>query len=283
MEFNESDIWNQPVPERAAPAEPSTPVAPVAGRLYASAGAAAHPDAIVALPHHTRAFVSVADLPDPVPDAPAAPAPAPQAPIISDPAIAEMLQPVPREDPDVMPSFEWAESPEAPADPFKDWYADPVQPAAEPAAPVKTGLDAQQLSDAALRARTQLQGLGERVTSGGVGLARYSAIAIVFTGIVGIVDALVSGTIGLPFGIALLVSTGFGAFKLKAADAWVGWVMPTYVAISAILISGQFADGAPGASIVGQVLLVGTTIITIAPWLALSALLGVIASRFRRN
>lgn len=280
MEFNESEIWNRPVPEHIAPAEPdlaSGATAPTTGRLYASAGVTGHPDAIVALPHHTRNFVSVAELPDPVTEAPA-----PQAPIINDPAIAEVLQPVAGAAVETPPSFEWANSievtPEA-EDPFKDWYAAAAEsvPAVAP-----TGPAAQKVGDAALRARTQLHGIGARVTHGSFDIRRYSTVAFVVTMLVGVVDALIGGTIGMPFGLALIASTGFGSFKLGRTDAWVGWVMPAYIAIAAILVAGQFADGAPGFSIVGQVLLVGTMLITIAPWLAIATLVGVVAPRFRK-
>ena len=58
---------------------------------------------------------------------------------------------------------------------------------------------------------------------------------------------------------------------------------PAYIAIAAILVGGQFADGAPGFSIVGQVLLVGTTLITIAPWLAIATVIGVLLPRVRKR
>ena len=94
---------------------------------------------------------------------------------------------------------------------------------------------------------------------------------------------VVPPTLGLPFGVALVASTTFGAFKLERDDVWVGWVMPAYIAIAAILVGGQFADGAPGFSIVGQVLLVGTTLITIAPWLAIATVIGVLLPRVRKR
>ena len=315
MNFDDHEIWNRPVPDATAVDQPlvvEPTVAPAtAGRLYASAGAPAHPDAVVALPHHTRNFVSVADLPEaPVsetaPEVPAVAAPitpAPAAPIINDPAIAEVLAPPTTPptpaaaDDDEAPSFDWAKSIEVKADPldaFKDWFAedtDAATPAAAPAAvatpvptPVKTGLAAQQLSDAALRARTQLQDLGELVVSAPhFDLKQYSVVAFSITTLVAVIDAFLGGTLGTLFGVALLVSTAFGAYKLTAADRWVGWVMPAYVAIGAILVAGQFTSSAPGFNIVGQILQIGTTLISIAPWLAASAAIGALLPRFKRG
>lgn len=305
MTFDDHEIWNRPVQDRSdeGAAEAQQAPAPNVGRLYASSGAPAHPDAIVALPQHTRSFVSVAELPEsvPAPDvAPAAvtpppvvaPAPSAPAPIINDPAIAEVLAtPAPAAaDLEEQPSFEWAENIEVKAEPldeFKDWFADPVETTSAPAAPtpppVKTGLAAQQLTDAATRARTQLADLGERVGGGDFDIRRYSLIAIVATAVVGIADAVLGGTIGWLFGLALVASTSFGAFKLRSEDAWVGWVMPAYVAIAAILIAGQFGSAGPGFDIVGQILLVGTTLISVAPWLAAATVIGVALPRFRKR
>lgn len=282
MQFNDNEIWNLPVADAEAEQGSEQTVAPSsAGRLYASAGAPAHPDAIVALPHHTRNFVSVAELPDAAPKAP-------EAPIINDPVIAEMLAPAPNtatardSNNGELPDFDWAKSIELPVEPvdqFKDWYADPVIPPV----PVKTGLDAQQVRDAAGRARTQLQDMGELMTATRFDVLKYGLITIVGTAVVGIAEALLSGKLGLAFGIALLLTTAFGALKLDRADMWIGWVMPAYVAIAAILVAGQFADSAPGPNVVGQALLVGTTLITIAPWLAVATLIGAIAPRFRKG
>lgn len=294
MQFEDHEIWSRPVPEGAAPkeSEPASEptVAPVtSGRLYASSGAPAHPDAIVALPHHTRSFVSVAELPE-APVAEVAATPAPQAPIINDPAIAEVLAPpvaapvAPDEEP---PSFDWAKSIEVKADPldaFKDWFNDdaPAAPAPVPQ-PVKTGLAAQQLTDAATRARTQLQDLGEIVTSGSYTLRKYAVVSFAITTAVALIDVFLGGTLGIMFGVALVASTAFAAFKLDVADRWAGWVMPAYVAIAAILVAGQFGSGAPGFSIIGQILLVGTTLISIAPWLAVATAIGAVLPRFKRN
>lgn len=317
MNFEDHEIWNRPVPDAGTGEQPvvERTAAPVSsGRLYASAGAPAHPDAIVALPHHTRTFVSVAELPEePIVEPPAQsaelaasaeaaqPAPsapmAPPAPIINDPAIAEVLAPptaavmptsAPAEEP---PSFDWAKSIEVkpePLDAFKDWFADDAPatasvPAAAPD-PVKTGLAAQQLTDAATRARTQLQDLGGLVTaSGDFDLRKYSLIAFAVTAVVAVVDAFLGGTLGLLFGIGLVASTAFGAFKLRDTDRWAGWVMPAYVAIAAILVAGPFTSGSAGFSIVGQILLVGTTLISVAPWLAAATAIGALAPRFRKR
>lgn len=285
MELNEHEIWDRPV--AAVPVEPERGIElPVSGRLYASAGVTGHPDAIVALPRHTRNFVSVADLPEAVVRTPAAPAP--QAPIIQDPAIAEMLAPA--ESNEQPPSFDWARNSAVDADmaadtedPYKDWYAKPAVAAAPTPARATPGLGTQQLGDAANRARRQLQGLGVRVSSGSFGVRKYAVVTVVVTALVGVIDAVFAGSLAMPFGIALLLTTTFGALKLEHEDAWAGWVMPAYVAIAATLVAGQFADGAPGLSIVGQVLLVGTTVITIAPWLAIATAIGMLVPRFRKR
>lgn len=307
MEFDEHEIWNRPV-ATPAPEPESAPAPTVAshgsGRLYASAGAAGHPDAIVALPQHTRSFVSVAELPEPpVPAAePVASAqeqavrtPAPAAPIINDPAIADILAPVTPQsatDQDQPPSFDWAQSIEVQADPldeFKEWFAEPT-PSTSPSAadtaasaPVKTGLAAQQLTDAAVRARTQLQDLGDVMTSGNFSLRKYSAISIALTTLFGLVDVFLGGTFGVIFGVGLVGATTFAAFQLGVHDRWAGWVMPAYVAIVAILVAGQFSSGAPGLNPVGQVLLVGTTLISIAPWLAIATVIGAAMPRIRKR
>lgn len=301
MTFDEHEIWNRSIQERSAEdaSDAARTPAPNIGRLYASAGAPAHPDAIVALPHHTRSFVSVAELPESAPQAAASPTPPPPAtppaaspaPIINDPAIAEMLSPaVPtatEEEPP--PSFEWAENIEVKAEPldqFKDWFADPIEtttPPTPPQTPLKTGLAAQQLTDAATRARTQLADLGDRVTGSAFDIRRYTLLATVVTAAVGIADALLGGTIGWLFGVALVVSTAFGAVKLASEDAWIGWVMPAYVAIAAILIAGQFGSAGPGLDVVGQILLIGTTLIAIAPWLAAATIIGMAIPRLRRR
>ena len=244
MTFNDHEIWNRPAPESRGETvpEPEAP-APNIGRLYASAGAPAHPDAVVALPNHSRRFVSVAEVPvtttAPEGVAPPAPSPAPSpAPIINDPAIAEVLAtPAPVvADAEEQPSFEWAENIEVKAEPldqFKDWFADPVAtPAPAPAEPVKTGLASQQLTDAALRARTQLADLGDLVSGGAFDIRRYTLIAVAVTAVVGVADAVLGGTIGWLFGVALVASTAFGAFKLRSEDAWIGWVMPASARLS---------------------------------------------------
>lgn len=297
MTFDDHEIWNRPVPDSLDEAVPApTAPAPNTGRLYASAGAPAHPDAIVALPQHTRSFVSVAELPESVPASaepvvevaaePVAAPPTPPAPIINDPAIAEVLAtPAPAAaDIEEQPSFEWAENIEVKAEPldqFKDWFADPVETPAP--APVKTGLAAQHLTDAATRARTQLSDIGDRVTAERVDIRRYTLIAVVATAVVGVADAFLGGTIGWMFGIALVASTTFGAFNLRSEDAWIGWVMPAYVAIAAILVAGQFGSARPGFDIVGQILLVGTTLISVAPWLAAATVLGLVIPRVRKR
>ena len=312
MNFDDHEIWNRPVPETSAPEASESPVtepAPAAsGRLYASAGAPAHPDAIVALPHHTRSFVSVAELPEPTvePSTPSANAPftpepptppvqpRPAAPIINDPAIAEVLAPAdaPQPTEDVVEDsdvFAWAKNVDINTesdDPFKDWYADPkpvTEPPATPPAPAKTGLAAQQLTDAALRARTQLQDLGDYVQASAFTPRAYFLISFIITSAVGIVDVLIGGRVGTVFGIALLGSTTFSAWKLQPTDRWIGWVMPAYVAIAAILVAGQFGTSAPGFNLIGQGLLVGTTLISIAPWLAGATALGAALPRLRKR
>lgn len=280
MNLENHEIWNLAVPDVENGVDSTEQQLPNAapGRLYASAGAPPHPDAIVALPHYVRTFVSVAELPE---------SPAPQAPLISDPAIAEMLAPTPpqSETEAAMPSFDWAKGIEVAEDPFKDWYA---PPAAEPSsAPSATALDATPEPPTprttAPAVREMTKALTSWIPEGAFDLRTYTVLAFVVTAFIGVIDALVGGTIGRPFGAALIVSTAFGAFRLEPQSRWAGWVMPAYIAIAAILVAGQFADGAPGFNAVGQVLLVGTTLITVAPWLAIATLIGAVLPRFRRS
>lgn len=304
MNFEDHEIWNRPVPDVEAGEGVQPPanetVLPTTGRLYSSAGAPAHPDAIVALPNHTRGFVSVAERPE-APSVAATPAtPIPPAldqprvepvPRISDPAIAEVLAPppAPTPEPELADAFAWARDAESETDaqtedPFKDWYAEPAQPAQITSdEPVKTGLAAQQLTDAALRARTQLQDLGDYVSSSSFTPRAYVLVSIIATTIAGLANVWIGGAIGMPFGVVLLLSTSVSAWKLQPSDRWIGWVMPAYIAIAAILIAGQFGSSAPGLNVIGQVLLVATTLISIAPWLAAATAIGAVLPRLRKR
>ena len=59
--------------------------------------------------------------------------------------------------------------------------------------------------------------------------------------------------------------------------------MPSFVLIGVALTSGQLTDGAPGASPIGQIILVATTLITLAPWLAVATVCGAVVPGVRRK
>jgi hypothetical protein len=46
--------------------------------------------------------------------------------------------------------------------------------------------------------------------------------------------------------------------------------------MAAILVAGQFTSNAPGASPMGQLLLVVTGLIALAPWLAVASVIGAV-------
>lgn len=271
MNFDDHEIWGAPVhvPEVApdAPAEHAAPTDPApraSGRLYRSAGSDPHPEAIVALPNHRRHTPT-----QPGEVLPSAPItinsriPRPSA--VEDSAIAEVLA-----------------TPAAPSTPagFTSWFRQPSPLAAlrnsegtaVPSAPESTE-HVGGPKPGALRA------IGGRT----FGAATYAAVLFAITVLVGVIDAAVSSTIGAPTGIALVAATGFGAWRIDAASRWAAWVLPAYVLIAAILVAGQFTSEAPGASPLGQALLVTTELITLAPWLAFATALGAIIPALRKR
>lgn len=260
MQFDDHEIWGAPVqgsvdhPDTEAPE--AAPVPSNVGRLYRSAGSEPHPDAVVALPNHKPRPAESPAAAAPISINSRIPRPAP----IEDAAIAEVLA--------------------TPAQPvehsgFTSWFRQsgsvpsPAQSLASdvPAAQVKAGI------------RPSLPAIPTSLDA-----LRFTAFVTLVTVVVAVVNALVGASVGLPTGIALVASTAVGAWLLEPGSRWVGWVMPSYIVILASLISGPFVDGAPGFSILGNALLVVTSLITLAPWLALATIAGVVmpAVRARR-
>ena len=273
MNFDDHEIWGAPVraaedaPESAVadtPAPASATAAIAAGRLYRSAGSDPHPEAILALPQHRRHTTAL-----PLEATQWASAPAPNAPItinsriprpsaIDDPALAEI-----------------ATSPSAatPAPGFTSWFKT-SNPLGAIAALRQTNTGVETAGETPERsAFGALSGLGaiggSRFTPGA-----YALLLFVVTAVVGVVDAAVSGSLGAPTGAALLVATAVGTWRIDGASRWAAWVIPSYALIAAILVAGQFTDSAPGASPLGQVMLVATALITMAPWLAAASAVG---------
>ena len=234
MKFDDHEIWGAPVrvsePEAEAPLAPAPVVATAAeGTLYRSAGSAPHPDAIVALPHHKRKAI----VDEPALQAPAA---APVAPAVEEaPAVAPITinSQIPR------PTI-----------------ADAA--IAELVAPIKTEkpVGYESWFNAA------------SVIIEAFSPAQYFLLVFAVTTVVGIVNALINDALGLPTGAALLLATGFAALRIDARSRWAAWVLPVYALIGTILIAGQLTAGAPGVSPTGQLMLIATTCISLAPWLA---------------
>ncbi len=108
-------------------------------------------------------------------------------------------------------------------------------------------------------------------------------LAFAFTTVVAIVDAKMSTSLGAPTGIALVLASIAIAWLMDPSARRAAWVLPPYVLIAALLVTDQFTANAPGASIIGQAILVVAGLIALAPWLALSSALGVVVPALRRS
>lgn len=292
MNFDDHEIWGAPV--RASESTPEAPAADVtagpaadasAGRLYRSAGSEPHPEAILALPNHRRHTavhpLAGSQWATPSPSAPAAAAPAPaaaQAPITIN---SRIPRPGSAEDPAIAEVLDTPRAASA-APGFTGWFkssgvvegAVPAEPAAAPA----------------------LAASGERLLSGAMGAVAaiplramtggtYVLVLAAVTALVGVVETVVSDGAGIATGIALVLATVLGSWQITAESRWAAWSMPAYALIVAIVVAGQFGAGAPGASLVGQAMLVVTGLITMAPWLAAATVTGILvpAIRAKRN
>lgn len=263
MKFDDHEIWGAPVREPELPVEPAALVPPPqsAGRLYRSAGSAPHPDAIVALPTNRQTAVHVIDATaSSTVESPAAPSSAPVAaptppPVrvssLQDPALASIVEGEPR------PSL-----PAQDGQSFDDWFRNSGVMAR--IAPVRHSVTLPQ--------------------PGSIGAGRFAAAVAVVTVGAALLSAFLTTSLLPGTGVALLVATAVGAWLLRPADRWAAWVLPSYLLITAVLVGGQFTDGAPGSSPVGQAMLVVTSLISLAPWLAATTLVGAVlpAVRLRR-
>jgi len=279
VNFDDHEIWGAPVraSEAAQDATASdTPQAPAtgmagAGRLYRSAGSDPHPEAILALPNHRRHTTA-----QPLEAAPwAAPATsiAPAAPItinsriphpgtIEDAALAEIVG---------------APSALSETAGFTSWFKSP-HPLEAIAALRQTNTG---IATPEVVPNTGALGMPIEFGGGHLNARAFAAFVFVVTAVVGVANAAVSTNLGVPTGIALAVATTFGAWRIDATARWAAWVMPSYALIAAILVAGQFTASAPGASPLGQVLLVTASLITLAPWLAAASLIGAVLPALR--
>lgn len=274
MNFDDHEIWGAPVrpaesaPETTTAETTGTPAVPANGRLYRSAGSDPHPEAILALPHHRRhTSVQPAEASQwatppaaAAPNAPAAPitinSRIPRPGVIEDAALAEIVA-----------------TPSAPTEStgFTSWFKS-SNPLGAIAAMrnTNTGVAEPQPAKSSGLSLSSLPALGAHELTA----LTYFAAVFAITTIVGVVNAAVSSSLGIPTGVALLATVALGTWRLAASARWAAWVLPAYALVAAVLVAGQFTESAPGASPVGQVLLVTSALITLAPWLAVATLLG---------
>ena len=296
VEFDDHEIWGAPVavPGPVDPEPEAAPtVAPVtAGRLYRSVGSDEHPDAVVALPDR-KAMHQTLHTSASAPLEPQAPitinSRIPRAVTVEDSAIADLIAPpaptAPVEVATAEPQPEhsgftsWFRAPKQPTPAVPEDPSQPVLPVATPAATA-----AAVASGAAQKVFGTIGDLATTVNRiDGMNTRGFVAIATAVTFVVALLDALLTQSLGLPTGIALIAVTAFGAWKLDAASRWAGWVMPSYVLIAVILLTGHFVAGAPGFSIIGNAMLIVTSLIVLAPWLAIASALGAVLPIFKRR
>ena len=231
------------------------------GRLYRSIGSDPHPEAVVALPsqrRHTSASQDGSAL---------APGLAAQPPIsinsrlprvdIEDAAIAEVL---------ATPVSKTA----SPIAGFTSWFKS--SPQGSPAPSPERHSVAVVGSAVIPNSRQAFSAFMGASLSAPFFLFAVFAV----TAVVAIVNAVSGSTLGLPTGFALVGATVAAAWRIEASARWAAWVMPAYALIAAILVGGQFTPNAPGGSVTGQILLIVTGLITLAPWLAAATVLGIL-------
>ena len=274
MNFDDHEIWGAPV--RADDASPEAPTAESvtepsnasSGRLYRSIGSDPHPEAVVALPSQRRHTSTSQD------GSALATGVAAQPPIsinsrlpridIEDAAIAEVLAtPVTRS--------------ASPVAGFTSWFKSTPQssPASIPERHSATVAGAVVIP----RSRQQFSAF----TGASLSAPLFLFVVFAVTALVAIVNAVSGSTLGLPTGLALVGATVAAAWRIEASARWAAWVMPAYALIAAILVGGQFTSNAPGGSITGQILLIATGLITLAPWLATATVLGAVLPALHRR
>ncbi len=282
MKFDDHEIWGAPVQAAAAEAEAPAvevpaPALATAGRLYRSAGSEAHPDAVVALPNHHRrhttstpveatSWASTGVHPAISINSLIPPRPAP----IEDPAIAEVLGARTRV------AAEPAPEPAAGSG-FTGWFRQATGFAPEPSPALSTKAPAPK----ARRAMPDLGGAARVLSASVLTPKSFAVLAFVITTLVALVNMQLATSLGAGTGIALVLVTAYAGWTLPAHSRWAAWVLPPYLLMAAIVVSGQFGSGAPGRSISGQVLLVLSGLITLAPWLAVACLLGLLLPALR--
>lgn len=132
-------------------------------------------------------------------------------------------------------------------------------------------------------AKDQLAAFNEHVNTGTYDLRRIATYMFVPTALAAVGEALVADMLGWVTGAMLLIITALLTLKVDADRAWSTQVLPAFVLIAAVLVGGQFAATAPGFSPLGQVMLVATSCITLAPWLAGATLIGAVVPRLRHR
>lgn len=276
MNFDDHEIWGAPArASEAAPEAPATasepePASAAAGRLYRSVGSDPHPEAVVALPRHRRQTsshpVEVTDWANTHTALPPITINSrlPRAAEIEDAAIAEVL---------ATP----ANAEGAGTAGFTSWFKSPQPETAAPASG-RQSLPLPRTNDVA-------RSLGQFASLSGKAFGAWLFAAVVFavTAVTATVNAVTSSTLGLPTGIALVVSTAFAAWRIDASARWAAWVLPAYALIAAVLVGGQFTSGSPGASPIGQIMLIATALITLAPWLAAATVIGLVVPALHRR
>ncbi len=274
MNFDDHEIWGAPV--RSDDASPEAPIAGAvtepssasSGRLYRSIGSDPHPGAVVALPNQRRHNSASQE------GSALAPAQAGQPPIsinsrlprieVEDAAIAEVL---------ATPVSKSA----SPIAGFTSWFKSKPQDAAA-LSPERHSLPVAG-STIEPSSLAQLSAWSSKSLNAPVFLFAVFAV----TALVAIVNAVSGSTLGLPTGLALAFATAAAAWRIEAGARWAAWVMPSYALIAAILVGGQFTSSAPGGSMTGQILLIATGLITLAPWLAAATVLGIVVPAVRQR
>ncbi|MHB0928900.1 MAG: hypothetical protein ACYC3W_08245 [Candidatus Nanopelagicales bacterium] len=287
MQFDDHEIWGAPVHAveasdiPVAALEVPAPALATAGRLYRSAGSEAHPDAVVALPNHQRRHTAVTpaeatswsntgvhpaiSINSLIPPRPAQ---------IEDPAIAEVLG---ARTPAPAPAPLESEATHG----FTGWFRQATGFAPEPAATVTATAMAPRAPRANLH-MPDARGAAKALSGAVLSARTFAALAFVITSVVAILNTRLAGSPGTGTGVALVLITAYAGWALGPGSRWAAWVLPPYLLMAAIVVSGQVGSSAPGRSISGQALLVLSGLITLAPWLAAASLLGVLVPLLHR-
>lgn len=177
-------------------------------------------------------------------------------------------------------------APAAPADAVETPRPETPQPETRPSL-VTIRSNAVQVAAGAAQvaagAKDQLAAFNEHVNTGTYDLRRIATYLFVPTALAAVGEAFVADMLGWVTGAMLVVITALLTLKVDAERAWSTQVLPAFVLVAAVLVGGQFAATAPGLSPLGQIMLVATSCITLAPWLAGATLIGAVVPRLRHR